>query len=604
MRRVGRWLCFGIAIGVNAAAAAFAAEGGERIRAGFLKPQDASVIEPAAKAGCNTLILALDVRVPAPAELEPTMARWARACAQHELDLWVSFTLFSAREPKWVGRYRPFVDAEGKRHPNTPCPLDEDFWQRTVAARYDLLADLARKHDLAGILIDPEMYGADFSLYRQPCHCATCSAAAADKLDEQAEEGAASRWSDGNRALRAQRAALRDTIREWMAASRERVAQRAPGVQLGGFHIDQQTPFAEGLLLGMGTEEQPAYIFSQRTYQFGYTPNVQKIQQQVQRLGASAKLVCGLWQRKFTPEALAAHAYHCARDSAGYWIYTFETFSRPEYSPLPKPASEYWAALRRANEELGRLARDGRYATKLEVEPHRLPPQDVNPRAARRLDLRPLRPGDGGAVPPVRLRKQNVLYFHADAGARMAFELDFDQLGRYADSGRAVIVSPRQRPLKQVDLMDPDEDAVEISTTARVAGVHALVVNTGLNAVVVETSQPYAIAANEGAPARFSHIIPTLYVLAKPGAREIRLRLETDTAGERVNAVFSDGDTTLQEEIIVGPEEVAVRLPAGRRVLQIDIEKVPGAGKQDLLVTVLDGAYPYVAPTTAGLLTP
>jgi hypothetical protein len=96
----------------------------------------------------------------------------------------------------------------------------------------------------------------------------------------------------------------------------------------------------------------------------------------------NAKLVLGIWQDKFSPENLAEQYYHCAKDSAGYWIYSVGSLSSvipPWYSPkkvkekaLPFPKDNYWQAITLANKELDKLSTDPNYISFLKPPtPHK-----------------------------------------------------------------------------------------------------------------------------------------------------------------------------------------------------------------------------------------
>jgi hypothetical protein len=56
----------------------------------------------------------------------------------------------------------------------TPCPLDEEFWNRYVLGRMTYLAEHASADGLAGAVLDPEMYGADHTSYGTVCYCPDC----------------------------------------------------------------------------------------------------------------------------------------------------------------------------------------------------------------------------------------------------------------------------------------------------------------------------------------------------------------------------------------------------------------------------------------------
>ena len=56
-----------------------------------------------------------------------------------------------------------------------PCPGDADFWNRKFTNFYIQIALWAKdKPNIAGIIVDTEMYGADIVSFRDACFCDDC----------------------------------------------------------------------------------------------------------------------------------------------------------------------------------------------------------------------------------------------------------------------------------------------------------------------------------------------------------------------------------------------------------------------------------------------
>ena len=67
------------------------------------------------------------------------------------------------------------TSADGIVLRKTPCPLDERFWHEAVVRRGCLVAQLARDHAIHAFVVDPEMYGADHTVFDGGgCWCDGC----------------------------------------------------------------------------------------------------------------------------------------------------------------------------------------------------------------------------------------------------------------------------------------------------------------------------------------------------------------------------------------------------------------------------------------------
>ncbi len=579
----------------------------QRIRGGYLGAGDTAQVEPAARAGLNAILVKFGgLEAPLRPESEKLFKQWADLCAKHGVGFWPVFNFFGGHEPKWVGQYRHHVTRQGNRLDRTPCPIDEDFWRRIIEARFVLLAELSRKYPMVGVILDLEMYGADATGYHGVCYSdyaidRVLRAAGKDvKPPPPAERYA---WLEKQGLLETYRNGTRQAVRQLAEHTRDAVDKIAPNLLLGAFHADRESPVPDGILLGLGRPGKPMLAYTEMTYSTGYTKYVQRAQRHFKALNAHAVLVCGIWQSKFIAKALPAHLYHCGRDSMGYWIYTLSTFGMPSYSPLPGDHAAYWAAFRRANDELDRLAADPTYRSALKIEPFVLPPVPLTTRGVKQLNLVPWTPPTGKPVPPVHLRGENILCFHAEKGQRVAMKIGLAQVGRYPDSGQYLLVSPDKRELARGDVKVGGK-ARELTFQAKVSGVYALVVGAGSNAIRIEGRHPYAVTTAKRSGASLVSVIPPLYILTRAGQREVRLTLRTQGGGEQVRAVIRVGDKTAFDEIVAGNKTAVVPVDPNVKppVLRLETLRVPGAAKEDLAVVVEAGAYPFVATSPDGLL--
>jgi len=580
---------------------------GYRMRGAYLPARYIRLVEPAAQAGIDTLIVSFyPLRAPMQAELREQIRRWANLCKQHGIAFWVVFGYFGEHEVGWIGPYRHFVDANGQRRDHTPCPLDDEFWRRSVEDRYLVVAELSHRCQIAGVALDTEMYAADAGGVSQVCYCGDCIARTLRAAGKDAAPPYPDRrgeWLKEIGLLDAHARMTRDAVQALAEQTRDRVAQAAPELRLGAFNIDWAVPTMEGILLGWGRPDRPVYVYSELTYTQGYAPYVQQIQRRLAELGAHFCMIAGVWQSKFLARALAAHLYECARNSAGYWIYTFESFDRPDYSPLPGKADDYWSAIRQANDELLRLAADPEYKTSLKIEPFVLPPTPATARGVERLPWVPLRPATGTPQPPPRLRKNNILYVYAESGRRVTLPMRLVQTPGLRDGGQYLLVSPGGQFLERRDLLEVDR-LVKLDFQAEQTGLYAVALSVGACTIQVEGPQPYAIAADTGVPARLFIGIPALYVLARPGQREVTLQMGVGGEAERVHAVVTQGDHVLYDGVLADTRAIVLPVDpdAQPSILKIDVQRVPGAVRENFSVAVVKGAYPFVAVSPEGLL--
>jgi hypothetical protein len=580
---------------------------GYRIRAAHLQVENIGLVERAAQAGIDTLLAPIPrLRAPLDFTAREQLVQFAHACQRHGIAFWPEIRYFGEVELTWIGPYRHFVDGNGKRLNHTPCPLDEELWRRAVEARYLLLAELSRDCPITGVALDTEMYAADAGGVSQVCYCGDCLA----RTLRAAGQDAAPPYPDRRREWLTQIGLLdahfqttRDAVRTLAEQTRDRVAQVAPDLRLGAFNIDDAVPPMQGILLGWGRSDRPVYVYTEVTYTQGYSPYVRQAQQRMGQLGAHFCMIAGVWQSKFLARALTAHLYECARNSAGYWIYTFESFVRPDYAPLPGKADDYWSAIRQANDELLHLAANPEYQTSLKIEPFVLPPTPATARGVERPELVPLRPPTGEPQPPARLRRNNILYVYAESGRRVTLPMRLVQTPGLRDGGQYLLVSPGGRCLERRDLLEVDR-LVKLGFQAEQTGLYAVALSAGACTIQVEGPQPYAIAADTGVPARLFIGIPALYVLARPGQREVTLQMGVGGEAERVHAVVTQGDHVLYDGVLADTRAIVLSVDpdAQPSILKIDVQRVPGAVRENFSVAVVKGAYPFVAVSPEGLL--
>jgi hypothetical protein len=265
--------------------------------------------------------------------------------------------------------YRPFVNAEGKTYPLTPCPQDERLWLDYMAPRISQLAQLAPE----AIVIDLEMYRAYPDVhFTSACYCEQCMKAF------RADRGMPSASVGGARAAVVADARL---SREFLAWQTKRIAsyarrlrdQTVPrSVPLGAFHLDYSAflgrpiPVYDGLAQGLGTPGVPALSFTEMVYaghtgkQESWQSYLPKARRHFEDIGASVVEVPGLNLASFAPRDFQTLLVAYAQAADGYWIYTPDDLDDDSKTELKGPKAEYWQAIRRGNEDLDRHPRQGK----------------------------------------------------------------------------------------------------------------------------------------------------------------------------------------------------------------------------------------------------
>jgi hypothetical protein len=577
-----------------------------RLRGGYCSAGNRALLTQVHAAGMNAVMPKFGgIESPLKPPDAEALQAWSDDSAAQDLAFLPVFNFFGGHDPAWIRDYAHYVDGRGVELAHTPCPFDRAFWDRYITARFVAMAEALEGKPLAGILLDLEMYGADSTTYHEPCYCDACYGAFvrahADRLnavpapERKAAIEAAGLQDDWREAARAK-------ARELAVTCREALHRVRPDLRIGALHLDFSAPFQDGLALGFGTEKLPVFALTERTYSTGYDEYVQQAQQAFRTLGAHVDLLCGVWQSQFPPENLAENLYHCARDSYGYWVYTLETFEAPDYSPLPGKPHDHWAAIQEANAELDKLAADPAYVSRLTVRPFEVPVPPLTARGFKQYALVPCSAAGQPELPP-RLRGRNILYFHAQAGDALSFEVTFRQVGRYRDAGRALLVSPAGDELAIADVKADAPGSLEAKAAA--TGVYGLIIETRANASdVTRASHPLAVSIAGPEGAHLITRVPGLYVYVPAGVRQAAFALATEGVGEALHARISPEDgAELYSGDVIGRMTATVRLPddAGH-VLRLDFAKLPGAVFEDLTLRADEGALPFAATSPRGLL--
>ena len=336
----------------------------EKLRAAFLGfcpiERGEPRLELLERHGFNAALAAdsgLDVKI-------PLWNAWARSAQRRGLRLFPIYTFHGTAESSaWRGTFQAYTPAGGTRLDRTPCPLDAEYWEKSVAERWEALALLSRQIPLAGLVIDTEMYGGDVATYHQPCVCDRCWQEFA--LAFAAADPARAKTLDFSTIPLMQREQFLKTShiwREYTALQAQRLQAIATQIERRIHGINPALPlgfmpyvdnwFYRSLIKGFGTPAQPVIVFSETFYIRGYSSDVLAEQTAIKQSG-DAQYLPGLWQGRFFPDDLPAQASQLAQQTDGYWFFTADSL----WTDTPKSgdyavhgtSADYWTAWNSAN---------------------------------------------------------------------------------------------------------------------------------------------------------------------------------------------------------------------------------------------------------------
>ena len=285
----------------------------------------------------------------------------------------------------------PYVDLSGTVYANTPCPMDAHFWNTKVKPCCVEIAHVAvGKPNIGGLLMDSEMYGGDISQYPDACYCANCIQQVAAYLGITVADIELNDPAD----VAMYRVAAVE-IGELLAQDIYNAVQAiVPGLTMGGYVLDNVnltperdvSPFYIGTTLGWGDPQNPALVFSEKTYGRGwhagldpsgysslcnFPMHVQRHLALLDQWNAHADMVLGLNIIGVHHDYVAENLFHMAANTRGYWIYdglALGDNSLWELQGGGKPA--YLDAIGAANDELDRWeAASGFHWSTLRVRP-------------------------------------------------------------------------------------------------------------------------------------------------------------------------------------------------------------------------------------------
>lgn len=469
------------------------------------------------------------------------LREWGEASRKAGLRLIPVFN-FRGGETEKILSNRREVTPSGQRMERTPCPLDEQFWQSYILGRAVYLAEQAKAMNIAGVIIDPEMYGADHTVFNGVCYCDDClreflkatGEALPDPFPAPADrEG----WLKEHQLTDQFQRRFIDRVKGFCQQIEREVHGKNPEFLIGVFLLDYPLSFMRGMAEGLGTEKHPVLAFSETTYSPGYTPYVLEQQKTFASFPSHTLFIPGLWIHQFPTENIAEQVYACAKDSAGYWIYTFESLvedvsNLPGYA-LPEPDARYWAAMQVANQELDKwVDSGGRYEPSLKVRAFD-PPFAVlvagNVKSEPLISCPDTKPLSLGAEALTCLRYRNPLFILAKAGEPIEVKVTNRQLNpNYRPGTQFIVLDPGNK--KALDGRMKVNQNASAKWTPDMDGVYVLLAESGNNGHVLQvvTRQPFAFKASDKQRLTVQAILGKLYFYVPSGVEKFSFFVQAE----------------------------------------------------------------------------
>ena len=531
----------------------------QKIRGTFdLYEMDHDHLAKLAAGGLNTVLLTfggVEVDTPEGVALLQKRAGW---CKELGLHMFVSNRLCGGPQElrHLVPGGRCYVNGAGVALTKTPCPIDPEFWEMVVTNRWLLAARESLEHQIDGVVLDPEMYGADEAGFPGYCYCEYCFRGFLDNRQFKIDTPAAAervKW------LRAK--GLATEYRAWQrqrAAALARGTEQAvhavnPDLVLGVLMLDANNWYTNAWALGFGKPGMPVIAFSENTYGTGATSYIAQTRSRFKELGAAAVLCPGLWLQRFEVKDLAGQLFHVAQGSAGFWVFTTYGLSLPaeetptnDYSLRP-PHEQYLEAFRLAGSELDRQLQEGAaFVPKLVAVQRQASPRASLSAAgllgAAEVNLRPLVPrGRSAPLPPkpTLLRYGAVYYLLASAGQQIAGELTGVRAGHQEKAPVFALIAPGGEVVAEgvMKLGEP----VPLKVTAGAAGVYKLAITTEANMFSVKLDVPHVVlSATAGDGASVVQHANRMYLYVPADVEEFRIEVGTPYAAEQAKLVVWD----------------------------------------------------------------
>ncbi len=515
---------------------------------------------------------------------------------------------------------RTVVTSRGQSLSKTPCPLNAAYWQRVIGDRFAALADhlKARNLPLAGLIFDPEMYGADTSSFpADGCYCDQCFGEflKAWKIAAPADLEPAQRhaWLQANGHLTAYLAQQEESLKAILLKLRDTFRQSHPEVILGHFHYVDTFAY-RAFAAALGEANRPLLICSEKTYATGYTEYIPQQVAAFQQAGLYVAFVPGLWIGKFHAEDLANNAYFCACAGDGYWLFTTSSLDGDPRKKggdywCPDSAEEYFLALKNANSDLTQRDEHPNFDPGRELKPARPILRPVRRRKFHVENLTmfgPQPPAGKKQWEPTHLRGPALVITSANSGQEVVFDLACHQVGRYRDAAAFVALDEQENRLAEGHVSFRETKTFRF--TAPHDGLFILQLDGGANAYSVNIHGRPEVYQADPALSLCGRAAP-LYFLVPAGTKEFTFKLKTGAELETVHfSVVTPVQEIAAERAGGFPTglEMKITVPAGQdgKPWRLDLHKAKTGVFEDVSVSFSDQIPPYLAESPDRLLVP
>ncbi len=594
--------------------------------------------------GINTMLLSWDGDVDRPEAIR-LLKQQADWCKEVGLHVFVVIKLCGAKDQS---RYlkpggRCYVGANGVALTKTPCPADPVFWGNVITRRAKMLATFSTQRSaIGGVVIDDEMYAADTSNFPSYCYCEWCLKEFFAYCNRSAPIIPPGILPGGMPASESyawlEKEGLLERFQKWQENTieancklTERTAHKvSPSFVLGCFHLDQLSFPRPSWVRGLGTKAMPVLALPESTYPSGATPYLVKIPGMLAAVGAHAKFAPGIWPRQFAVENLAGQLFYSAQgpaakygpqESVGYWMFTTYGLAHPEFPPesdyaLPLPHEPWWEAIRTANEELDRQAREGEsFVPRLELRHKQDPPQvaleKIKLWGPAKVELKPLSESGGqraesrGETEHARLRYQSVYYILAKAGEPIRATLTSKRAGDGQQKPVYALTAPSGKVVAQGNV-EPDGSS-SIDAAAPEDGLYKLALSIEQHATSVAIENQYAVIslAEEVCMIRSS---PRLYFYVPSDVEQFTVQAVSPDALQIKLVIFApDGsEAVTAESLDLAPAKAVVEVKPEQRGKVWSFQPVPASRGQyySANVTLSANLPQYLAQSPEALLVP
>jgi hypothetical protein len=598
----------------------------QRVRAAYYSALgEPAYYDAAAGAGLNCILNKSNGFIPATPEAGLSFhAEQAALCAARGMKYIAYINFNSDTERAYTKRqYTPVVDAAGTVYPNSPSPLDRGFWDAAIKQRWLLLAERAKTTPITGTAIDFEMYGSEIIFYDRIGGLDYSDLAFNGFLQDQqltldqpvalAQRAA---WLKGRDLTAAYEAYYRKTLESICRDIEQAVHRANPDFLIGFYSWSNRSMFYEACARGLGTPERPVLLWPGSTYSTGYTPfEVDDQIADLDRIGAHAVFIPGLWLWQFDPQNLAANAVLCGQKAGGYWLYGVystwaETAQRRKVPHVDGPA--YWAALKQANDDITAAQKDPNFQSALKVDlsrslflavdaaqlasPVKLQPLSAPVPPSAPIGQQPCgAPGRGDAI----YRAWGV------AGTQITFRVHSIHLKPHTNGTVASVLGPDGKLVAEERIgMDETKDLV---VACAATGVYSVVTQPSNLCSTVACDAPYFVLDATRGLHLMTAVEPTLYFLVPAGVREFTITGRGQGI-ERFCAriIGPDGAVAADEKNISTPTPMTVTVPAGQdgQVWTLALSPPTEGPLEDVGITLSKNLPPYLARDKARLLVP